>query len=303
MGRGQEVPQGVVYPMEVAEGVKNLAVTRGLRAELCIARPMEVVGVVSFWDAPRVQKGAQICALPTAVVGDALAMVALELHEGSQACVSGMVEAKDARKRTAQRVPKACQVFASRMEAAAAAIIQGARKGHRGALCFVRLMVGVSGARSWVATRVLKGAPPFAKVMVGARGAPSKVGELVPRVCMVAPISAWLMGVGNVALCLSAQEVRGVGPIFVYVMVGAKDVNLMGAARVLKEARIIARPMVVGRGALGDSQGPSSGIKILVHATLLLGERRVSVHSTVDWCRIEESMGVSVWGLYYRARK
>lgn len=303
MGRGQEVPLGVVYPMEVVEGVKDLAVTRGLRAELCIARPTEAVGVVTFWDAPRVRKGAQISASPTVVVGDAPMMGALELHEGNRACAYGMVEAKDARKRTAQRVLKVYLVFASRMEAAAAARIQDAQKGHRGALCFVRLMVEVSVARSWVATRVLKGAPPFARVMVGERGVPSKVGEFVPRVCMVAPISVWLMGVGNVALCLHAQEVQGVGPTFVYVMVGAKDVNFMGAARVLKEAQIFARRMVVERGALGDSQGSSLGIKILVHATLLLGERRVSVHSTVDWCRIKESMVVSVWGLYYMARK
>ncbi|KAA8522469.1 hypothetical protein F0562_013170 [Nyssa sinensis] len=82
-------------------------------------------------------------------------------------------------------------------------------------------------------------------------------------------------------------------------MVGARDANLKGAARVHKAALIFARHMEEGRDAIGATLGQNLA-EVMVLVTRLLGGRLDSVHLTVPWCRTTGFMGVTLWELWSR---
>ena len=87
----------------------------------------------------------------------------------------------------------------------------------------------------------------------------------------------------------NAQRVQGGGLIFVFVMVGARDANLKGVEKVLREALISARPMVVGRGALGGSLVLNLEIVKVLAIHLCVG-RPGCVLLMVLWSRINGFM-------------
>ena len=152
-------------------------------------------------------------------------------------------------------------------------------------------MVGGNVALLQDARKELKGVLLSARVMVEAKDAVSKVAEFVQRVSMGVPTSVWHMGEVRGVPCLSALKVLGGGLTTVCAMAGASDASLKGVARVHKAALISARHMVEESDALGAIRGQNMAA-VLVLATHLQGEKRVSVLSTVAWCRTREFMEV-----------
>lgn len=292
MEREPGVLLAVVFLMVVAEGVRNQAATRELRAELCTARPMVVAGDVNFLVAQKVQKVAQTFVLPMVVVEDAVMMVALGLREGNQDCAFGMVVGRDVRKKIAQEVLKASQACAFHMEVVVDAKPQDAQKERKGARCSAKHMVVENAAQLQDAPRVLKGAHLFVRAMGVGKDVPSKVLVFVQKAFMEGPISVLRTGVVRDVLYLNAPRVQEDEQIFVFVMVVEKDASLKGAAKVPRAAQISARHMVGGRDVLGVILDQNMESSLLVHATHLQGVRLVSVHFIVAWCRIRGFMVV-----------
>lgn len=235
------------------------------------------------------QKDGLISALHMVEVGVAVMKAAGELPEGNLGYASGMVAEKDAKRRTAQKAQKASLVSVFLMEVAVDVNILNAQKGLKEAQCFARHMGVVNDVLLKDVTKVLKGARLSARVMVEGKGVHSKEVGFVQKVCMEAPFSVWHMVVVRGVLFQNALRVRGGGLIFVYVMEGARDANLKGVEKVLREALISARPTVVGRGAHGGSLLLNlEMVKVL--ATRLCVGRLGCVLLMVLWFRINGFM-------------
>lgn len=89
----------------------------------------------------------------------------------------------------------------------------------------------------------------------------------------------------------TALRAQGDGLIIVYVMVVARDANLKGVGKVHREALISARPMVVGRGALGANLVLNLELVKIFASQLSVG-RLGCVLLMVLWSRTNEFMVV-----------
>lgn len=152
-------------------------------------------------------------------------------------------------------------------------------------------MVGESGALLQDAPKELKGVLLSARAMVGAKDVLSKLAGFVQRVSMGVQTSVWHTGEVRGVPCPSVPKVLGDGLTIVSAMGGASDASLKGAARVPKAALIFARHMVEESDALGAILDQNM-VAVPVLVTHLQGEKRVSVRSTVAWCRTREFMEV-----------
>ncbi|KAF2313399.1 hypothetical protein GH714_010776 [Hevea brasiliensis] len=159
--REPEVLLAIVFPMVVAEDVRNQAATRELRAGLCSARPMGVAGDVNFLVAQKAQKVAQTFVLPMVVVEDAVMRVVLGLQEENQDCAFGMVVGRDVRKKIAQKVLKAYQACAFHMEVVVEAT--GCTKGAQGCTMFCKAHGGGKRCTAPGCTKGAEGSTPFCK--------------------------------------------------------------------------------------------------------------------------------------------
>lgn len=202
-------------------------------------------------------KGVLISVLPMVVVAVVVKMDAHELPEGNLVCVFGMGVERDVRWKTAQKVRKAFLVSASLMEVVGDVSIPNALRELKEAQCSARPMVVANVALIQGAIRVQKVAPPSAKAMGEENGVHSKVVEFAQRVCMEGPFSVWHMEEEKGVLFQSVKRVPGDGQTSVFVMAVARDADLKGVGKVLKEALISARLMVEERDALGVTLLPN----------------------------------------------
>lgn len=174
-----------------------------------------------------------------------------------QGCVFAMEAASAARLRDALKVPKDILGYAFHMAVDEGVSLRVAPKELKGAPCFAKLMEEASAASSRTVTRVLRAALRSVRAMEVGNGARLTVVGFAPKVCMEAPFSVWLTGVGNAVLWRAVEKVQEAGLISVSGMEVENGVRSMDAARAHRAAQIFVRLMEVGSAASGDKRAPT----------------------------------------------